>query len=717
MKSEKYGDSLTKKHTLMKTKLLTLSFCLLSANIFAEQYFPKNSQWKVFSYDISTCCIPQYGFFDYLSEVVGDTIIEGKEYQIINHYDWNWPNHKMFIREADNKLFGWQSCDVKALQKERVVADFSLQVGDSLLSLKWNEATKQVDSVYSHVIKTDKVKLNDGRYAKRIFFDNKPAIVEYVGCEGRPCDLFTVLPDFGCEYQMVAGCCFLIDDKPIYSIVLQPEFYKEIQPFYCGNQYFPEGSKWEYGDYIRTTCMDPNCAYEVYNSSVYYVGDTTINDIVYSNLKYYSLELNYDSTIFLQDFFIRYEDNRLYGFSSNDIPFLEYDNNNSQDYLLADFNLEVGDSMFLKYQNRYTHVVKTDSVYMKDGTALKRITFDYCQPIVEKIISEENMMFLFMCNNMITDLPYHTEYAVTMCYEQLVGGDEVIAYSNINKPDIFYYGYNDVIRSSYCDNSYYPLYGGTWHVLNIDQEGRNIGTTRYETKGDTVINNIKYQKLERNGQLYAAIRDDAPNGKWYVSPDFEHEYLMYDFSVKQGDYVDVLLDIESSGGKLTKCIVNSVEEINGRRRIGLLGINENEGLLSATKIETWIEGIGSLAGIGNSNLLRTDNMLDSLLCFTTHRSNNQEYYATINGKTCDDIVKGLPITNDTDADIIVNGNILNVDIPANQSVKEIMVYNVQGKQVLSTSKEQADISTLSSGLYLVVVKTNKSIWSDKFVVK
>ena len=159
----------------MKTRVLTLLFCLLSAGLFAESYFPKESQWKVFSYDITTCCNPRYEFFDFFSKLVGDTIINGKEYQIINHYDWYWPNNKIFIREADNKLFGWQSSDVKALQQERVVADFSLQVGDSLLSLKWNETTKQVDSVYSHVIKTDMVKLNDGRYAKRISFDNKPA--------------------------------------------------------------------------------------------------------------------------------------------------------------------------------------------------------------------------------------------------------------------------------------------------------------------------------------------------------------------------------------------------------------------------------------------------------------------------------------------------------------------------------------------------------------
>ena len=697
----------------MKTKLFTLLFCLLSAGLFAESYFPKDSQWKVFSYDISTCCNTRYEFFDFFSKLVGDTIINGKEYQIINHYDWYWPNNKIFIREADNKLFGWQSSDVKALQQERVVADFSLQVGDSLLSLKWNETTKQVDSVYSHVIKTDMVKLNDGRYAKRISFDNKPATIEYVGCEGRPNDLFTVLPSYG-DYNYVAGCCFLIDDKPIYSIVLQPEFYKEIQPFYCGNQYFPQGSKWEYANYIRTTCMDPECAYKVYNSSVYYIGDTTINDIVYSNLKYYSLELNYDSTIFLQDFFIRYEDNRLYGFSSNDIPFLEYDNNNSQDYLLADFNLEVGDSMFLKYQNRYTHVVKTDSVYMKDGTALKRITFDYCQPIVEKIISEENMMFLFMCNNMITDQPYHPEYAVTMCYEQLVGEEEVIAYSNINKPDIFYSAYQNTIRNSYCGESYYPLWGGVWRALKMSDDGSIKGADIYNAyMSDTLlINGIKYMNLYRNDKLYAAIRCNEDKSKWYVSPDFEHEYLMYDFSVKQGDYVDVLLDIETSDGKLTECGVASVEEINGRRHIELLATNGNGALLS-TQRETWIEGIGSLAGIGQSNLLRTDNMLDSLLCFTTHRTYKQEYYTTINGVNCDNLGNGIPMTEDTGSQIIIEENMLKIE--SDSEIHDITIYDPQGKQLLQSPKSSVDISSLSSGLYLVVIQTEKEIWTKKFV--
>lgn len=324
------------------------------------------------------------------------------------------------------------------------------------------------------------------------------------------------------------------------------------------------------------------------------------------------------------------------------------------------------------------------------------------------------MIYLFVSN---TD-DNHFDDAVTICYTQKIGNEEnVLAYSHINKPDIFYHGYNDVIRNSYCDNSYYPLYGGTWRVLNIDKDGKNTGTTRFETdavRDDTIINNIKYLKLKRNGQLYAAIRDDRDNGKWYVSPDFEHEYLMYDFSVKPGEYVNVLLDIESSEGKLTECVVASVEEINGRRHIELLGTNGNGGLLSATKRETWIEGVGSLAGITRSNLLRQNGaVIDSLLCFTTHRTYEQEYYATINGSNCDNIKDGVPMTEGKNTRIIIEKSILKIE--SDFEIRDIVIYDLQGRQIMQSEKPVVDISPLSSGLYLVMVQTEKGIWNEKFV--
>lgn len=64
--------------------------------------------------------------------------------------------------------------------------------------------------------------------------------------------------------------------------------------------------------------------------------------------------------------------------------------------------------------------------------------------------------------------------------------------------------------------------------------------------------------------------------------------------------------------------------------------------------------------------------------------------------------------------IYIKNNILTIE-----SIKEIKVslYNLQGKQVLSTTQTSIDISQFITGVYLVVVQADSEIYSKKIVVK
>jgi hypothetical protein len=52
-----------------------------------------------------------------------------------------------------------------------------------------------------------------------------------------------------------------------------------------------------------------------------------------------------------------------------------------------------------------------------------------------------------------------------------------------------------------------------------------------------------------------------------------------------------------------------------------------------------------------------------------------------------------------------------------EDIKEIRLYDVLGKEQLSTTKKEIDISSLSNGVYFITVRANESFFSKKIIVQ
>jgi hypothetical protein len=52
-----------------------------------------------------------------------------------------------------------------------------------------------------------------------------------------------------------------------------------------------------------------------------------------------------------------------------------------------------------------------------------------------------------------------------------------------------------------------------------------------------------------------------------------------------------------------------------------------------------------------------------------------------------------------------------------EDIKEIKLYDVLGKEQLSTTKKEMDISSLSNGVYFITVRANESFFSKKIIVQ
>ncbi len=67
----------------------------------------------------------------------------------------------------------------------------------------------------------------------------------------------------------------------------------------------------------------------------------------------------------------------------------------------------------------------------------------------------------------------------------------------------------------------------------------------------------------------------------------------------------------------------------------------------------------------------------------------------------------------------VENNLLKIDLPQNIKVEEIKIIDITGKEVLSTRKADTnlDVSKLSTGSYIITVKSNHALYTGNFIKK
>lgn len=244
--------------------------------------------------------------------------------------------------------------------------------------------------------------------------------------------------------------------------------------------------------------------------------------------------------------------------------------------------------------------------------------------------------------------------------------------------------------------------------------------------GDTIIGSEHFMKVfEATDSLFQQyveigyIREDVDNKVYYRNLSGTQNYMIYDFQVEAGDTVNAW------GNDLIISSVDSIQ-IGGyfRKRIQFN---------STYPHETWVEGIGSLHGVGFGYTLWYVGCGYDLLCYFKndsllyHKDSISAYCGQIATPGC---YYNTVEINEFDASEIIlriNPNPVTstsvITVDGNDSENyHLDIYNILGdriKAVTITKNSQVIInkSEFAAGIYVVRILSESRLYSKKFVVQ
>jgi hypothetical protein len=239
-------------------------------------------------------------------------------------------------------------------------------------------------------------------------------------------------------------------------------------------------------------------------------------------------------------------------------------------------------------------------------------------------------------------------------------------------------------------------------------------------------NNVPY-----NGFGY---QEDCCGGNVYVG-----EYVFYknSFGNDQREYIYTqLTDTLIMGHKyLAKMyVVNSNYWHNAITTMGMLFTDTSiilpsgQGYISAnpqvknttllTDTLNWMIVQDTFIAVGNETYLTIGNFDPDSTCGIVS-STSEAYYYIDNISVIDIATIGIEqVKEKVKIDVYPNPAIDKLYIETKEEdVKEIKLYDVLGKEQLSTTKKEIDISSLSNGVYFITVRANESFFSKKIIVQ
>lgn len=236
-------------------------------------------------------------------------------------------------------------------------------------------------------------------------------------------------------------------------------------------------------------------------------------------------------------------------------------------------------------------------------------------------------------------------------------------------------------------------------------------TDLYFTDGDTIVDGKNYKILD--GYHYISrtflLREDVANKKVYlniVSQGFTDEFLLYDFSLNQGDTFNMKNPISpfpQDGGSfiLDSIIPRQLVDGNSYRHFYFSPAPSNP---VSTENAVWVEGVGSMSLInapgGNPNI----NGAGSLSCFF---KNTEVFYANLD--SIDDCIPLILKTNKNNLEnVIVSKKVNNNSclLSNTQHVKNVTIYDLTGKKLSEVNNNgfnsiTIDLSNFQNGLYII----------------
>lgn len=266
-----------------------------------------------------------------------------------------------------------------------------------------------------------------------------------------------------------------------------------------------------------------------------------------------------------------------------------------------------------------------------------------------------------------------------------------------------------------------PDSSGIWTIARISMGSYNFNAT-YAIQGDTVIDEITYKAIYTTpdsifdpaaSYYHSAVRDSA--NRWLFIPrDSTEKYLLYDFSLEEGDTVEINNPWEDGLRTLIALNVDSVELSDGYyKRIGVGIYDPPSG--QPHVIDHWIEGVGSVNGLFYSAWYIMD-LGYQLLCF--HRNDTLVYLNSPDG-TCGYIFVGIDDRISSSTVKIYPNPVVNVLTIKSSVDRMVRIYDINGSNIYSGRDHTIDLSWLNTGMYFIRVYDDKNqvIATDKLLKK
>ncbi len=259
-----------------------------------------------------------------------------------------------------------------------------------------------------------------------------------------------------------------------------------------------------------------------------------------------------------------------------------------------------------------------------------------------------------------------------------------------------------VVGTTVYGQPYIPLLGesNSWHAVSC-LNGCFVDS--YGTAGDTTINGLDYKILDGHHYIQGnfLIREDVQERKVYMKILGGHvlldEYLIYDFSLNDGDSVHVYNPIsplpEDGGIYVVDSILTQPLENGPHRFFFLHAVNP---ATSGSNSSIWVEGVGSLSLINSPGQAPSEE--DHLGC--AFKNGILQYADTDSIEGCSQLssIEPIPESGFKIYPSIFSRQV-NIEPVNHHSSFGVFVYNLDGKLVYKTpQRKSANISISSSKL-------------------
>jgi hypothetical protein len=314
----------------------------------------------------------------------------------------------------------------------------------------------------------------------------------------------------------------------------------------------------------------------------------------------------------------------------------------------------------------------------------------------------------YIMNNMIKKIRFFIPFLFLMTVCTFANAQNSIVNSN-NSWAVLHYGFGEIMIPC-CVSTDYVYFDG-----------------------DSLFNNNTYKKVlvctdELHSQpvFTGLIRED--NQKvYYIPENSTNEFLLYDFSLAQGNTVELTTSYYYVEDTFT-FYVNQVDfvEINGinLKRMQLTDVPPYNNYV----YDTWIESIGSLNGFFNRGIRPTGGS-SNLLCYS---KNNEIFYQNPLFAECyydnndldylKEILSSVSEIENNDFSIYPNPVSDILVLSSSETVSDMEIFNSSGQKVyfeqLKNNQNEIVVSFLTKGLYVLKIhKMNGQTLFYKFVKK